>query len=49
VTDGNGRKHISTPIHFANEPAQINLQTPKLGQDTEAITGILKTLGDRVH
>ena len=49
VTDGNGRKHISTPIHFANEPARINLHTPNLGQDTEAITGIRKALGDEVH
>ena len=49
VTDGNGRRHISTPIHFANEPARINLQTPNLGQDTEAITGIQKSLGDKVH
>jgi crotonobetainyl-CoA:carnitine CoA-transferase CaiB-like acyl-CoA transferase len=49
VIDGNGRKHISTPIHFANEPAQIKLHTPNLGQDTEAITGIRKVLGDNVH
>jgi len=49
VTDRNGRKHVSTPIHFANEPARINLHTPNLGQDTEAITGIRKTLGDEIH
>jgi crotonobetainyl-CoA:carnitine CoA-transferase CaiB-like acyl-CoA transferase len=49
VTDGQGRKHISTPIHFASEPAQINLHIPSLGQDTEAITGIQKALGDQVH
>ena len=49
VTDSNGRKHISTPIHFANEPAEINLYAPKLGQDAEAITGIQEALGDKVH
>jgi hypothetical protein len=49
VTDGSGRKHISTPIHFASEPAQINLHAPKLGQDTEAMTGIQRALGDKVH
>ena len=49
VMDGQGRKHISTPIHFADEPAQINLHTPDLGQDTEAITGIQKARGDKVH
>jgi crotonobetainyl-CoA:carnitine CoA-transferase CaiB-like acyl-CoA transferase len=38
VTDDNGRKHIASPIRFANEPAQIDLRIPALGQDTEAIT-----------
>jgi crotonobetainyl-CoA:carnitine CoA-transferase CaiB-like acyl-CoA transferase len=49
VTDGNGRKHISTPIHFVDEPAQIDLHTPHLGQDSEAITGIQKALEDQVR
>jgi crotonobetainyl-CoA:carnitine CoA-transferase CaiB-like acyl-CoA transferase len=38
VTDGGGRKHISSPIHFDEEPAQIDLRIPALGQDTEAVT-----------
>src|SRR5665213_1015933 len=38
VTDGFGRKHISSPIHFGDEPAQINLGIPALGRDTEAVT-----------
>jgi crotonobetainyl-CoA:carnitine CoA-transferase CaiB-like acyl-CoA transferase len=38
VTDGNGRKHIASPIRFANEPAQIDLRIPALGQDTDAVT-----------
>jgi crotonobetainyl-CoA:carnitine CoA-transferase CaiB-like acyl-CoA transferase len=38
VTDGLGRKHISSPIHFSGEPAQIDLSIPALGQDTEAVT-----------
>src|SRR5580692_1323356 len=38
VTDGGGRKHISSPIHFDEEPAQIDLRIPALGQDTAAVT-----------
>jgi crotonobetainyl-CoA:carnitine CoA-transferase CaiB-like acyl-CoA transferase len=38
ATDGLGRKHICSPIHFSNEPARIDLSIPALGQDTEAIT-----------
>jgi crotonobetainyl-CoA:carnitine CoA-transferase CaiB-like acyl-CoA transferase len=49
VTDGNGRKHVSTPIHFASEPARINFHTPDLGQDTEAVTGVEKALGNGIH
>ena len=38
VTDGNGRKHIASAIRFANEPAQIDLCIPALGQDTDSVT-----------
>jgi crotonobetainyl-CoA:carnitine CoA-transferase CaiB-like acyl-CoA transferase len=38
VTDGAGRKHIASPIKFSDEPAQIDLSIPALGQDTEAVT-----------
>ncbi|MEO6840665.1 MAG: CoA transferase [Bradyrhizobium sp.] len=38
VTDGLGRKHIASPIHFVDEPAQIDLSIPALGRDTEAVT-----------
>jgi crotonobetainyl-CoA:carnitine CoA-transferase CaiB-like acyl-CoA transferase len=39
ITDGAGRKHIASPIHFANEAAKISLRTPTLGQDTETVIG----------
>jgi crotonobetainyl-CoA:carnitine CoA-transferase CaiB-like acyl-CoA transferase len=42
VTDGLGRKHISSPIKFSSEPAQIDLSIPALGQDTKAVTGGLR-------
>jgi crotonobetainyl-CoA:carnitine CoA-transferase CaiB-like acyl-CoA transferase len=38
VTDGLGRKHIASPIHFGDEPTQINLSIPALGRDTETVT-----------
>ena len=38
VTDNNGRKHIASAIRFRNEPAEIDLHIPALGQDTEAVT-----------
>jgi crotonobetainyl-CoA:carnitine CoA-transferase CaiB-like acyl-CoA transferase len=45
VTDGAGRKHIASPIHFANEAAQISLRTPHLGQDTDSVIGARNVLG----
>jgi crotonobetainyl-CoA:carnitine CoA-transferase CaiB-like acyl-CoA transferase len=42
VTDRSGRKHISSPIHFGEEPAQIDPSVPALGQDTEAVTHSLR-------
>jgi crotonobetainyl-CoA:carnitine CoA-transferase CaiB-like acyl-CoA transferase len=38
TTDGLGRKHIASPIHFSDEPARIDLRIPALGQDTDAVT-----------
>jgi crotonobetainyl-CoA:carnitine CoA-transferase CaiB-like acyl-CoA transferase len=38
VTDGGGRKHISSPIRFGEEKAEIDLRIPALGQDTEVVT-----------
>ena len=38
VTDNAGRKHIASAIRFRNEPAEIDLHIPALGQDTEAVT-----------
>jgi crotonobetainyl-CoA:carnitine CoA-transferase CaiB-like acyl-CoA transferase len=38
VTDDFGRKHISSPIRFRDEAAQIDLSIPVLGQDTDALT-----------
>jgi crotonobetainyl-CoA:carnitine CoA-transferase CaiB-like acyl-CoA transferase len=37
VTDSFGRKHISSPIKFSSEPAQIDLSIPELGQDTKTV------------
>ncbi len=37
VTDGAGRKHLASPIRFADEPAEIDWRIPALGQDTEAV------------
>jgi crotonobetainyl-CoA:carnitine CoA-transferase CaiB-like acyl-CoA transferase len=45
ITDGSGRKHIASPIRFANEAARISLQTPALGQDTEAVIGVRHARG----
>jgi crotonobetainyl-CoA:carnitine CoA-transferase CaiB-like acyl-CoA transferase len=42
VTDGLGRKHIASPIHFIDEPAQIDLSIPALGRDTETVTRSLR-------
>jgi crotonobetainyl-CoA:carnitine CoA-transferase CaiB-like acyl-CoA transferase len=42
TTDGFGRKHISSPIHFGDEPARIDPSIPALGQDTDAVTRGLK-------
>jgi crotonobetainyl-CoA:carnitine CoA-transferase CaiB-like acyl-CoA transferase len=39
LTDAHGRRHIGSPIRFANEPAMPHLQTPALGQDSEAVIG----------
>jgi len=38
LTDSGGRKHIASAIRFRDEPAQIDLRIPALGQDTEAVT-----------
>jgi crotonobetainyl-CoA:carnitine CoA-transferase CaiB-like acyl-CoA transferase len=38
-TDSLGRQHIGSPIRFLNEPAQLRLQAPALGQDSEAVIG----------
>src|ERR1700761_7049043 len=38
VTDVGGRKPIASAIRFRNEPAEIDLHIPALGQDTEAVT-----------
>jgi crotonobetainyl-CoA:carnitine CoA-transferase CaiB-like acyl-CoA transferase len=43
VTDGNGRKHIASAIRFRDEPAEIDLRVPALGQDTEAVTRNTRT------
>ena len=37
ITDGRGERHIGSPIRFADEPAQPNLSTPGLGQDTDEL------------
>jgi crotonobetainyl-CoA:carnitine CoA-transferase CaiB-like acyl-CoA transferase len=38
MTDSSGRKHIASAIRFRDEPAQLDLRIPALGQDTEAVT-----------
>ncbi|HEY3793365.1 MAG TPA: CoA transferase [Bradyrhizobium sp.] len=47
VTDGNGRKHIASAIRFANEPAQIDLRIPALGQDTDSVTRESRTIQEK--
>ena len=37
ATDDLGQRHISSPIHFRDEPARIDLSIPALGQDTDAV------------
>jgi crotonobetainyl-CoA:carnitine CoA-transferase CaiB-like acyl-CoA transferase len=47
VTDDHGRKHIASPIRFANEPAQIDLRIPALGRDTAAVARNNRTIQEK--
>lgn len=40
ITDADGRRHIASPIRFADEPAQSDLRAPALGQDNAALIGV---------
>ena len=35
--DSTGHAHIGNPIHFQDEPGQVDFQTPGLGQHTREI------------
>lgn len=37
VTDSDGREHLGIPVKYANEPGQVNFQSPDLGADTDAL------------
>jgi crotonobetainyl-CoA:carnitine CoA-transferase CaiB-like acyl-CoA transferase len=37
ITDAAGRRHLNTPIRFAQEPGEPNLHVPQLGEHTQAV------------
>lgn len=39
LTDATGRRHIGSPIHFANEPAVLRLQEPGLNAHAAEVLG----------
>jgi crotonobetainyl-CoA:carnitine CoA-transferase CaiB-like acyl-CoA transferase len=39
LTDELSRRHLGTPIRFREEPAQINLREPQLGEHNAAVLG----------